>query len=347
MRKIYFVKLFLTCFILVLCLAAIAQPAVLKVHYLLDETEGTVAADASGNGFNGTVSATASWAEGTLGGALEFKGTENVTLPAGTIGLTSANGSVAFWMNADVPTAIYTMFWGGDNTTGGGFGPENELHVHLETAGDYWAGGELSFWVLANPNVHIFSDPAKGTVAGVAPVNPTLLGDKQWHHVAATWGGGMVKLFIDGVKIMEAGYVSTSYPLSNMFLGQMAGGGRTYTGLLDDVRIYSGVLGDFDVNKLFLKITGVEDTKVKDLTELAAYPNPAVDNLTVRFFSYTPDKAKVSLVSLTGQVLETIELDAIADYNFVHFDANKYSQGIYFVDLEVEGNTSHTKVVIE
>jgi hypothetical protein len=349
MKKIYFVKLFLTCIISLLSLALSAQPAVLLAHYLLDETSGTVAADASGNGFDGTVFGAASWVEGTLGGALEFMGTDSVVLPAEAMELTAANGSVAFWMNADVPTAIYTMFWGGDNRTGGGFGPENEMHIHLESAGDYWAGGELSFWMQGNPSVHIFSDPAKGTSAAVAPVNPTLLGDLQWHHVAATWGNSAVKLYIDGLKIMEGGYTPTSpvYPLSHMYLGKMAGGGRTYTGKLDDVRIYSGILSDSQIMFLFNKITNIEDTKDKGLTELTAYPNPATDNLNIRFFSHTSGKASVSLVSLTGQILKTVELDAIPDYNYVSFDANRYSQGVYFVDLKVDGNTSHTKVVIE
>ena len=149
----------LTCYALVLGLATVAS-ADLLVHYKLDETSGTVAADVSGNGFDGVVNADTNWVAGTIDGALEFTGDTNVTLPGESMELFSDNGSVAFWMKADSATGIYTMFWGGDNLTGTGFGPENEMHVHIESAvEDIWAGGELSFFAIADPSAHIYSDP--------------------------------------------------------------------------------------------------------------------------------------------------------------------------------------------
>ena len=151
----------LTCFILVLGLATGAS-ADLLVHYKFDETSGSVAVDASGNGNDGTINGTPTWVEGTLGNAFDFWGYESVTLPATAMGLTSDIGSVAFWMNADVIdfTGINTVFWAGDNTDGGGFGWENEMHVHLESAvPGTWNGGELSFFAIANPNTFLHTDP--------------------------------------------------------------------------------------------------------------------------------------------------------------------------------------------
>ena len=237
----------LTCCILVLGLATTASSAELLAHYKLDEGSGTLATDASGNGFDATINGVPDWVEGRVGGALEFFANENVTLPEGVMGLTSFVGSVAFWMNMDVPTQINTMFWGGDNTTGGGFGAENEMHIHVENVvTDVWIGGELSFYIRAdpNPNVHLHSDPEKSGAddPGAAPVNPILMGDNFWHHIAGVWDGdnSISKLYIDGILIMEWPYEPNPYELSNIFLGQMANGGRTYTGKLDDVRIYSG-----------------------------------------------------------------------------------------------------------
>ena len=234
-----------TCFVLVSSLT-VSATADLVVHYRLDETGGTIAADSSGNGFDGTINGNTTWVTGIIGGALQFPGGSNVTLPADRIGLTSDIGSVAFWMNADVPSDIYTMFWAGDNTTGTGFGPENEMHVHLESANQYWQGGELSFFVFANPNIHIHSDPTKGA-PGTAPVNPILLGDLQWHHIAATWGDGYARIYIDGDLISEAAYTSGGYDLTHIYLGQMAAANRTYVGKLDDVQIYDNALTETEV----------------------------------------------------------------------------------------------------
>jgi len=225
---------------------AASTSAELVVHYRLDETSGTVAYDSSGNGFDGTIEGSPNWVAGIMGGALDFTGGDNVTLPADRMGLTSDIGSVAYWMNVDVPSAIYTMFWAGDNTTGGGFGAENEMHIHLESQGTYWLGGELSFFAIANPNTFLHTDPTKGA-AGTTPIDPILMGDLQWHHVAATWGDGSVKLYVDGVLILETAYTSSGYELTNIYLGQMADAGRTYTGILDDVQLYNHALSDADV----------------------------------------------------------------------------------------------------
>jgi hypothetical protein len=236
----------LTCFVLVFSLAVSAS-ADLVVHYRLDETSGTVAADSSGNGFDGTVNGSPIWVAGYLGGALQFTGGDNITFPAADIGMRSDNGSIALWLNADTPSGINTFFSAGDNLTGGGFGPENEMHVHLEQPqAGIWIGGECSFFALANPNTFLHTDPTKGA-PGNTPINPVLLADLQWHHIAATWGDGSVKLYIDGVLIAESAYNSSDYELSNMFIGQMLGGGRPFTGIIDDVQLYNHALSDADV----------------------------------------------------------------------------------------------------
>lgn len=333
-------------------LEAFAQPAELLIHYTFDETSGTVAADISGNGYDGTIVGTTNWVEGTIGGALEFTGDSGLIIPApiltnGSDTMTSNSGAVALWVKCDVPTSIYTLWWGGDNTTGGGFGPENEMHLHIEKEEpNIWTGGEASFWIKAATNVHIFSDTK--AAAGDPPVAPILLDDNQWHHVAANWGNNLAQLYVDGLKVKEAAYTPDGYFLTHMFLGMMANRGRVLIGTMDDFRLYSAPLNDIEVSDLFNKVTKVNESRViKDLAELAVYPNPADDDITVRFFSGSNSKATVSLVSTTGQVLETIELNAIPDYNKVHFNATKYSSGVYFVDLEVEGRTSHTKLMIK
>ncbi len=353
MKKIYFTKLILTCFILFLGYTAFAQQAELMVRYKFDETSGTIAADATGNGYDGTIVGTTNWVEGTLDGAIEFTGDSGLVIPAPILitasdTLTSNSGAVSLWLKCDVPTSIFTLWWGGDNTTGGGFGPENEMHLHLEQAASgIWTGGEASFWVQigtsdASAGAHIFSDSK--AAAGDAPISPVLLGDNAWHHVVANWGNNLVQMYVDGLNVHEAAYVPTNFQLSHMFLGMMANRGRTFIGTMDDFRLYSAPLNAIEVEDLYNKITGVDNPVVNDLTQLVAYPTPAINNLNVRFFADTPCKATVTLTSLTGQVLKTVELNAVADYNYVTFNPSNYSKGVYFVNLEMNGKVSHTKV---
>jgi hypothetical protein len=253
------------CFVLILSLADNTS-AQLLARYKFDETSGTVATDTSGKGNDGAIEGTPVW----IDGALQFDGSLSVTLPASTMGLRSDTGSVVFWMNmSEVTGGINTIWWGGDNITGGGFGPENEMHIHVESfVSDIWDGGELAFHGQNNPNFHLHTDPNKGE-AGNVPINPILLNDSQWHHVASTWGNedGMVKLYLDGSLLHEIEQGSRNYPLNNMYLGQMAGGGRTYIGLLNDVQIYGGALSEEEIQII---IAGSEVLSLR-----AALPEPA------------------------------------------------------------------------
>jgi len=268
---------------LVLLILPGLAPAQLLIHYQFDETTGLVAVDTSGKGNEGTLRAVdaaattvdANWvAAGWLDGALSFNGTFGVVLPAENLGLRSDAGTVAFWMNKpSLAGAINTIWWGGDNTTGGGFGPENEMHIHTEAVGaGIWMGGELSFHGQNNPNFHLHSDPNKGE-AGNAPQAPILMADGQWHHVAATWGNedGNVKLYLDGVLLHELAYGDRSYALNHMYLGQMANGSRTYNGLLDEVQIYGRALTADEVQSLVQGVLA--------LSYQASLPDPA-DEIT-------------------------------------------------------------------
>ncbi len=212
-------------------------------HYTFEEGSGPSVYDMSGNGFDGTVEG-ADWAEGYFGSGLEFDGSSYVELPGEDMGMTAETGSVAFWVNSGEPSGINTLFWGGDNTTGNGFGGENELHVHLEQAADdVWAGGELALFIYGTG--HIASDP--DSAIGAAPVNPTQLNDELWHHVACIWDDGDLSMYIDGDYIHGDNFSSVDFDLTYIYLGQMAAGTRYFTGLMDDLQIYNHPLTEVEV----------------------------------------------------------------------------------------------------
>lgn len=343
------------CLILVLGVPTIAS-ADLLVHYKFDETADSLAVDASGNGFDGMISGGATWVEGYMDGALQFTGENYVTLPSADFELYSDVGSVTFWINADVPTGIYTMFWGGDNTTGTGFGPENEMHVHLESAvTDIWQGGELSFYVIADPSVHLFSDPAKGVDPAVPPVSPILLGDLEWHHVAATWyAGGMMKLYIDGEMVVEAEFESTGYDLTYIYIGQMAAGNRRYIGLLDDFRLYSNALTDEEVLAIALNQTAVSNstTSPHDFMLKQNYPNPFNPTTTISYQLEKNSDVLLTIYNQAGQKVRTLVQDTQgAGFQSIAWDGRDdaglpLSSGIYLYRLQADDRVQTKKMML-
>lgn len=232
------------CIFLFLALIWATPTSAVKIaHYTFEEGSGNTVYDTSGNGFDGTIDGV-DWTEGYYGSGLEFDGSSYVELPGEDMGLTAETGSVAFWVNSDEPDTIYTLFWGGDNTTGGGFGDENELHIHLEQAADdVWAGGEVGFYIEGTG--HLASDP--DSAIGSAPVNPTQINDEQWHHIVCIWDDGDMSMYIDGEFIHSDDGSTVDFEMTYIYLGQMASGTRYFTGLMDDVQIYNHALTETEV----------------------------------------------------------------------------------------------------
>ncbi|MHC4701127.1 MAG: LamG domain-containing protein, partial [Planctomycetota bacterium] len=334
----------LACLVVILAVSGEVS-AQLLAYYKLDETSGTAATDASGKGNDGTIDGAPNWVAGKSDGALEFDGSVSVTLPAASMGLRSDVGSVAFWMNMpELTGGINTIWWGGDNTTGGGMGPENEMHVHIEApVADIWEGGELCFRVLHGPLIHLHSDPQKGdaSVPGSPPVNPVLMNDGQWHHVACTWGDadGNVNLYLDGALLQQAVYSTPSYPLSNIYLGRMADGGRTYTGLLDEVQIYGAALTEDEIQAV---LAGSEVLNLQ-----AVLPDPA-NNATevprdVVLSWLAGDRADKHNVYF-GTVLEDVRDTDIADPRGVLVSEDQGASAYTPADLLEFGQTYYWRV---
>lgn len=350
MKKIYTVNFGMMLALLLVTGTLLAQPQMVA-RYALDETEGTVVTDVSGNGYDATVNCEDCWAEGTINGGLQFNGTEAVTLPAADMGLTSNIGSVSFWMNSDGNIdGINTMFWAGDNEIGGGFGAENEMHIHFEApAADIWTGGECSFFVIADPNTFIHSDPQKGGNPATPPVDPVLVSDGEWHHIVATWGGGIVSMYIDAVLMWDTTlYNPTGYALDHIYLGQMADGGRTFYGRLDDVRIYDDVLIALDVQDLFAKdYTGIDDLRAGD-SGMMIYPNPASRNATIRYSAEAGLDVSLKLYNMVGAQMGLLYQGVgTGSSHEVHVGTGAYPSGVYMVQLAAGDKVSYSKLIIK
>ncbi len=74
-----------------------------------------------------------------------------------------------------------------------------------------------------------------------------------WHHVAGTYDGSELRLYIDGELVATTAHSGTiNSTTHNVYLGgNSEASGRFYDGLIDDVRVYSVALSAADVNAVY------------------------------------------------------------------------------------------------
>jgi hypothetical protein len=211
------ISLFIT---LVLCLTS-SSSAELIAHWKLDESSGSIAQDASGNGNNGTLKGDPQWVTGKIGGAILLDG-DGDYVDAGSVGISGAvPRTMTGWAKAsttDIP-AWTTIF---------GFTPDGN------TDGTYY---DIEVDDASNYVVHV-----GGWESIFIPV------DTQWHHFAATYHGQGGSWYLDGELVDSLdGEIGT---IDQFRIGARLSYSNYFPGLIDDVRIYNTVLIQTEIKKL-------------------------------------------------------------------------------------------------
>jgi len=182
--------------------------------YAFNEGTGSSATDASGTGNTGSITGATWTAAGRYGGALSFNGsTALVTIPdAPSLHVTTAL-TVEAWVNPSTATGFWEdVIYKGDDT------------FYLEAASG------------AEPVVG-------GTWANENLTGPAPLVMHTWTHLAATYDGATIRLYVNGTLVGSAaqtGAMATStHPLQ---IGGDSLYGQYFAGLIDDVRVYTVAL---------------------------------------------------------------------------------------------------------
>ncbi len=178
--------------------------------------------DASGNDLTGCVHGAAIWdpAGGRSSGALQLDGVDDYV---------DCSNDPSFAILDRITVAAWVQ------TADAGNGEHNPFVTK----------GDRSFALKHNADNSIeffIYDPVHAWKWVKYPVTSAF--NSQWHHVAGTYDGSHVRLYIDGVQQASNPYVGTinnwNYPVN---IGSNADeAGRFYQGAIDEVRIYSRAL---------------------------------------------------------------------------------------------------------
>jgi hypothetical protein len=207
--------------------AAPPAPTGLVLSLGFDEGSGSTAMDASGGGLHGTISG-ALHVLGRSGGALKFDGVDDWVTVADTSAL-------------DLTTGMTLEAWVNPTTAGSGWntivlkerGAEDMAYALYANDGAPFPGGNAA--------------PASYVNIGGAHVSLTAaqaLPPGTWTHVAATYDGATLRLYVNGVLASSrprTGEVGVSGGALRIG-GNNAWTGEFFAGLIDDVRVYNRAL---------------------------------------------------------------------------------------------------------
>lgn len=204
-------------------------------HWMLDEGQGKTACDSAGDSdmqiwWN-------QWADGVIGGALEFDGRSYAQAddrPAQQILTNQMTLSVWIKLGPDLGSAEGRIIC--KEVT-----PENAWS--LAVYGDGYSGS-------VGNNV-VFHD-SDGADFGYDCVSATNLNPNQWYHICVTDVGGSIKIYLNGRLDTSSndGYGIPSNIPAPIRVGWI-NYGSYFHGLMDDVRIYSRQLGESEVLQLY------------------------------------------------------------------------------------------------
>jgi hypothetical protein len=194
-------------------------PTGLVAAYSFNAGTGSVAADSSGRGNNGTISG-ATWVTGKYGKALSFNGSSSVVTIPDTSSLDLTNGvTLEAWVSpSTLGTSWRTVVF--KERTGG---MEYALYANQDTGvpvGQVYMGGERN---------------ATGTAR---------LATGAWTHLALTYDGAALRVYVNGALVRSVAQTGSMTPSTGPL--RIGGNGiwpEWFAGAIDEVRVYNRALG--------------------------------------------------------------------------------------------------------
>ena len=297
----------------------------LVAAYNFDEGVGSTAADSSGLGNNGVVSGGATWVTaGRYGKAVSFVDRGNIV-------------TVADHPSLDLTTAFTLEAWVRPSSV------SNTRTVLIKEVPN-----DLSYALYANGIAQRPIVWARSGAAGFSASGPARLSTDTWTHLAATYNGSTLRLYINGNSVSSRAMTG---PLNTSSMALRIGGSTIwdewYRGLIDDVRIYNRGLSAAEIQLDMATPVGAVDATEPEITVTAPANGAALSgNVTVA--ATASDNVGVAGVQfyLDGAVLGAE--DVTAPYS-VAWDTRTAENGTHELTAtghDEAGNTASSSITV-
>ena len=289
----------------------------LVAAYGFGEGTGTSVTDASGNNNNGSIVGATWTTSGKYAGALSFNGTsQRVDIPNSA----SLQLSTAMTLEAWVNPATVSSSWR-----------------------DVIEKGNDNYYLMGTSSHS--STPAGGVIVGATHAEAfgsAALATNTWTHLAATYDGATVKLYVGGNLVgtkAATGAIATS--TSPLQIGGDSIYGQFFSGLIDEVRVYNTALSQAQIQTDMTTPIG---------SGTPPPPNPFVNETLASGFDlptsieFLPD-GRMLVIELQGKIWMLpppyTQPDPTPFLNLTNVGSAGVQQGIYDLVLDPQFSTNH------
>ncbi len=215
-----------------LSISPLFNPSGMIGYWPFDDGSGTTADDLSGNGNNGVLINGPSWIAGEINDALSFNGTSSYVFPP-SLGIPPPSVSISVWIKPNPAGGVVMSELGQAAINSGWHDSQIEVETNNTIKVCVWTGG-LTCLTAAN-NITYGS----------------------WYYIVLSYDASTHTL-----KGYENGALVNSVPATKEYPGTLhygigptdstnGGDGSYFSGLIDDVRIYSRALSAAEVSALY------------------------------------------------------------------------------------------------
>lgn len=285
-------------------------------YWKMDEGDGTLTADSSGFGADGTLEGAAFWTDGYMGKAIELDGVD------GYVNCGAGNGQF------DIEDALTLSAWVNQWDLG------NEEHNPWLGKGDH--SYQIKHQRANNYKMIVYTDD---WYDAAVPVDPSHI--YEWHHIAGTYDREYIRLYVDGVLVDSTAHdqqiALSDHPVCIGWNADESAADRYFAGQIDEAMIYNVALSSDQIRQLYdIKSAVMEKrTLANEFTLQQNYPNPFNPTTSI---SYTiPANLPVSLKvydMLGKEVATLVDAQQSIGTHTVEFNAAELSSGLYVYKLQ-------------
>ena len=292
-------------------------------YWKFDEGNGTIVSDASGFANNGATKNSPVWTTGRTGSGLLLNGSNQLVLVPDASSLDLRDGvTVSAWVKPEKKSSQHIVSKGEPGVADG-----YELAL-LST-------GKVSFRVNQKTSTTL-----KVNSKGLYPATGT-----TWVHIAATYNGTVMKLYINGVLDKSTTFTPATPINTNdlpLALGAEHNISSLFKGTLDEVRVYNYALTASEISAVYVaapsgaRIAATESVSQEEsLTtfepKISVYPNPVVNRIIVETAGMTNHTVSVLITDMYGRIYkkETVQ-GTLIEYSTDDLNMNT---GFYIIKI--------------